>query len=166
MKNTKLGYGRPALHTQLLTLYTHGRLPTLGTIRSISQEYVWKPNAWGRAAEAVLKNMQYLSRIVLVQEYVVMPNHIHILVSYRHHTPHILNWFALRCKQMMTQSMLHDKQVSLPIWERSFHSIEIRHDGTLRAVCENLREHHSHWQYDALCKEAHTALRKEKDTQQ
>lgn len=161
MKNTNLSYGRPSLHTQLLTLYTHGRLPTLGTICSVNRAYVWKPNAWGRTAEAVLKNMQDLSRVILVQEYVVMPNHIHILVSYRHHTPHILNWFVLRCKQMMSQPILRAKQISCPVWERSFHSIEIRHDNTLRAICENLREHHSHWQYDTLCKEARVAVRKE-----
>ena len=162
MKNTNLGYGRRSLHTQLVTLYTHGRLPTLGTIQLVSKAYVWKPNAWGKAAEAALKNMQYISHIVLVQEYVVMPNHIHLLVSYRHHTPHILNWFALRCKQMMSQPMLHAKQASCPIWERSFHNIEIRNDDTLRAVCENLREHHSHWPYDTLCKEAYDAVRKDK----
>ena len=53
MKNSHLKSRRPSLRTQLLTLYTNGRLPTLGTIRSINQEYVWKPNEWGQAAEAV-----------------------------------------------------------------------------------------------------------------
>ena len=39
MKNTNLGYGRRSLHTQLATLYTHGRLPTLGTTQLVRQAY-------------------------------------------------------------------------------------------------------------------------------
>ncbi len=39
MKNTNLGYGRRLLHTQLVTLYTHGRLPTLGTIQLVRHVY-------------------------------------------------------------------------------------------------------------------------------
>ena len=165
MKNSHLKSRRPSLRTQLLTLYTNGRLPTLGTIRSINQEYVWKPNEWGQAAETVLKTMQQTSKIIMIQEFVVMPNHIHFLLSYRQHKPYILNWFARRCKRMMTPPMLHAKHTSLPIWEGSFHSTEIRHEYTLHAVCENLREHHRLWQYDMLCREAHAALLKEKKEQ-
>ena len=79
MKHTHLGYARPTLHTQLLTLYTHKRLPTLGSIRYSNKKYIWKPTDWGKTAESVLKNSQRVSKIVMIQEFVVMPNHIHLL---------------------------------------------------------------------------------------
>ncbi len=163
MKHTHLGYARPTLHTQLLTLYTHKRLPTLGSIRYSNKKYIWKPTDWGKTAESVLKNSQRVSKIVMIQEFVVMPNHIHLLVSYRNHTPHILNWFAANCKQAINACILNVRQSTEPIWERSFHSIKIRHNDTLRVICESLREHHSRWQYDLLYRDAQEALLREKE---
>lgn len=83
MKHTHLGYFRPVLHNQLLTLYTNHRLPTLGSIQSMNKKYIWKPTDLGKAAEAVLKSSQRVSKIIMIQEFVVMPNHIHLLISYR-----------------------------------------------------------------------------------
>ena len=163
MENTNLEYTRLTLHTRLLTLYTKSRLPTLGAIHLADKKYIWEPTAWGKAAEVVLKSIQRSPKIVSIQEYVVMPNHIHLIVSYRHHTPHILDWFTANCKQMMNAYILHIKHTSYPVWEYAFHSIEIRHDCTLSMLCENLRTHHSRWQYDSLRQDAQAALRQEKE---
>ncbi len=163
MKHTHLGYSRPVLHNQLLTLYTNHRLPTLGSIQSMNKKYIWKPTDLGKAAEAVLKSSQRVSKIIMIQEFVVMPNHIHLLISYRNHTPHILNWFSTNCKQAINACILNSRQETEPIWERSFHSIEVRHIDTLRVICESLQDHHSRWHYDLLYKDAQDAILREKE---
>ena len=61
MKHTHLGYSRPVLHNQLLTLYTNHRLPTLGSIQSIEHIKIFLGNLCGNIELLLLVGFFFFS---------------------------------------------------------------------------------------------------------
>lgn len=151
----------PSMRTSFFSLFTTNRLPTLGSIRYVDQENViWEPTEWGKKTEEALEYLQRTLKVVLIQEFIVMPNHIHMLILYNRGTPKVINWFSAHCKQTLTQHMIKSKYTNQPIWEKSFDSIEISQEYTAITARESIRQHHSRWKYDALYYDAEKAVAK------
>lgn len=136
--------------SQFITLCTHEYRPTLGLIRLQHHHRLWRPSAWGQAAATVLEKLQTTETAHIVEEYVVMPNHIHLLVSFQTCDRRYAHHFITHCKQSLAQAMRAAEPSSGPFWEKSFFVQTIQTSHTHYAFSEALRTHHDQWQYDSL----------------
>lgn len=141
---------KKALNVKYLTICTYQHEPTLGSIYRHEYKNVWQPSSWGKIAEETMAEIQQVCRSVVVEDYVVMPNHIHILLLTKHVHPRMVHWFMSKCKQRLTDNMLRIHDSATPIWEKSFLSQNVYMERTHDALCQTLREHRKTWQYDVL----------------
>ncbi len=140
----------PGQRVQFLTICTYDRQLTLGHIDKIGETFIWHPSPWGVAAEKVMKQIQESSKQILVLEYAVMPNHIHLLIIYKRCYEDLIKQFIIQCKHTLTQSMIKAMPANDPIWEKSFAGQLVRREQTQHVLCQNLREHKKYWHYDSL----------------
>lgn len=142
----------PGHRVHFLTICTHERQPTLGHIEKTGSTWTWNPTPWGTAATEALQQLKENSTSVMIYEYAVMPNHVHLLVLYKRCNERLVSWFISHCKHVMTQRMQKASPCPAddPIWERSYSGYYIRCERTQRALCQNLQEHQNFWYYDSL----------------
>lgn len=140
----------PAHRVQFITICTHEKQHILGKIYKRKDEHIWQPSPWGLAASDGLKKLKLSSQLVMIQEYVVMPNHVHMLVLYKRCNDRLVKWFISHCKHIMAQHMLKVHYTSEPLWEKSFSGHYVQREYTQYALSQDMREHQSRWHYDSL----------------
>ena len=150
MNTNKTNAPWPAHRVQFITLCTHEKQTTLGRIYKDKNGFVWQPTVWGMAAEEGLRKLKLSSQLVLIQDYVIMPNHVHLLVLYRRCNDRVVKWFISHCKHTMAQHMLKAQHTNEPIWETSYSSHYVQREHTQLALSQNIREHKTRWHYDSL----------------
>lgn len=138
------------IRVQFLTIFTYNRQTTMGAIHRTKNGNIWTPSKWGHAATTAMEELQRFNKAILIEEYAIMPNHIHMLILYKSYKPKMTNWFVSYCKQYLSHKMLETDKTSDPIWEKSFEAQYIRSEYTQYILSQNLREHQAHWQYDPL----------------
>lgn len=137
-------------HTQLITLCTYQKQLTLGTIHNKHGMNVWIPSQWGKVVEEAIPQLQSFSNVIFIDNYSIMPNHVHMLVIFRNYQPRLTNWFVSYSKQTLAQRMMRVHPSQEPIWELAYTAQSIRQSFTQSAVSSHLKEHQAHWQYDDL----------------
>jgi REP element-mobilizing transposase RayT len=150
--------GRPGFYSSpfaipkysFITICTFKHRCILGTIISEGGHNTWKPTEWGRAAMNAMELMKNYCRTFRIDHYVVMPNHIHMLVSHYRRDEDQLGYFVNYCKQSLTQKLNSVRPSKDLFWQSSFTSQKIRNETTYSVMHQCICEHQKNWQYDML----------------
>ena len=139
-------YSRPNFY--FVTLCTHDRQRIFGHIKNAS---LYSPQDIDKLAVTLLKETcQYYE--VDLDEYIVMPDHIHIIVAFKKESKIDLSDFVKSFKRKFTSAYVKGVKVGkyLPynekIWQKSFHDRVIRDDDELNILRSYIRENIQRWE--------------------
>ena len=135
---------------QFITLSTHEYAPLLGLVRFQRHHKLWTPSPWGQAVTAGLEELRSHEGPVLSEDFVVMPNHIHLIAHFKSSDRRLSHNFVTTCKHMLASAMRAASPTTKPLWNKSFQAQTIHSQQALEALSASLCNHHERWQYDSL----------------
>ena len=148
----KYDYSTPGAY--FVTICTKDRKCILGKIVGDDAHIVPKNelSATGIICDKYINNINVVYENISVDKYVIMPNHIHLIISIRGTMkasspttalPHIISSF----KSLVT------KEVKFPIWQRSFHDHIIRNWEDYKQICQYIDTNILKWELDCFYNE-------------
>ena len=108
----------------------------------------------GKIVEKYINQLNDFYENITVNEYVIMPNHIHIIVSVVRDgpsgtpVPTVLN--STVSKFISTFKRFVNKEVGENIFQRSFYDRIIRNNGEYMEICNYIRLNPDNWEMDEL----------------
>lgn len=148
-KHKNKRYGRPICRVQFMTLCTDRKRPILGSIVHDGEKNVWLPSVWDTAATKALTSLQQYNRTILIEDFVVMPNHIHLLLVYKTYRSNLSDWFAFYCKRYILHAMKRFRFSDMAVWEKNYEASYLHSEVIHSVFQQNIEEHVSRWHYDA-----------------
>ncbi|MGM9565598.1 transposase [Evtepia sp.] len=129
-----------------ITLCTKDRRPVLGTVVG-ADDYIGphtRLSEYGRVAERYVQGMQG------VDQYVIMPNHIHIivLISSEVDGPMWSSAPTSVSQRIKTLKTLITKEIGAGIFQRSFHDHIIRSEADYLRIAAYIRDNPAKWTED------------------
>jgi REP element-mobilizing transposase RayT len=124
------------------------------------------PNVWeanpnpvslsyvGEVTEKYIGNVNIKYDNITVDKYVIMPNHIHLLITFDHSNNNnggmltsspTLHTVVRSLKTMVTKTVGH------PVWQESYYDRVIRNDAEFQETWKYIDENPLKWQEDELC---------------
>ena len=106
--------------------------------------------AWGKIADAAINNIPSLYPAISVDHYVVMPNHIHLLLQIntdddgRAMLAPTISTIVQQLKGIIT------KQIGFPIWQKLFHDHIVRGAQDYRKIWEYIENNPILWEEDCF----------------
>lgn len=89
---------------------------------------------------------------VQIDNYVIMPNHIHLLVSFNTDSggasPSPTLFDVVRVLKSLSTRLSRDNLGNLPLWQRSFHEHVIRNENDYREIWEYINANPAKWVED------------------
>jgi len=159
-----IGYDYTQPGAYFVTICTHQRVPLFGTVTNGAMQL----NACGRIAEAEWKRTAALRPDIAVDDFVVMPNHIHAIIviydsrdlvpqtpvephdpQFARPVPGSLGTIVGAYKAAVTrQSRRLQDTISLPLWQRNYHDHIIRTEHTYHTIRHYIRDNPRRWTQD------------------
>ena len=101
----------------------------------------------GEVVDTAIKNIPVVYSCVRVDKYVVMPNHIHVILNIENNRGSALrsptiNTIVNQMKGYVT------KQIGFSIWQKSFHDHIIRTEQEYREISDYIDQNPQKWQED------------------
>ena len=102
---------------------------------------IGKPNEFGSIAEAKLLEIENHYENVFVDKYVIMPNHIHVIIVLKNHKTErsrpfpTLSQIVGLYKSGVTKT-IHEKNPELKVWQKSFNDVIIRNEKAYNEICK------------------------------
>jgi len=116
-----------------------GRIVGANCVRQHLSEY-------GIIVENEIKVLSETYNLVEVVKYVVMPNHIHMIISI---SDGGRTQFAPTVSRMVKQFKgLVTKRIGFSLWQKSFHDHIIRDESEYRRIWQYIDENPQHWDED------------------
>ena len=81
----------------------------------------------------------------MLDEYVVMPNHIHIILGIEKESTKTISTIIGQFKRIVS------KEVKKPIWQKSFHEHVIRNEKDYFIIKEYIQNNIINWKNDLYC---------------
>jgi len=131
-----------------VTFNCHENLHLLGEISKGKAEDTFQPSEIGLITEKSVQDIAFYYPGVEVLDYVVMPNHVHILISLINSVDKVnLSTIIGACKSTITRKV---KIVSpeIVIWQKSFHDHIIRDEMDYLTHGEYIRANVQRWHKD------------------
>ena len=130
MKNRKLprlrNFDYSSAQIYFVTFNCHNDLHLLGEISTVNLYNTFKPSSIGLTAAECIRDIPIHYSGVEILDYVVMPNHIHLLISLINATEMVnLSTTIAACKSTITRKVRIDSPALL-LWQKSFHDHIIR----------------------------------------
>ncbi len=145
-----------------ITVCTHNRknLFSRVVVGAIHESTVTKLTVCGEIVEAVIQNIPAHLGIT-VDQYVIMPNHVHILVMItKEDTLRAIRESPLQCRSIISNAvgyikMNASKRIRLrcgaiSVWQRGFHDHIIRNLDDYEEHAKYIHENPARWYYDEL----------------
>ena len=99
--------------------------------------------------------------VATVEHYVIMPNHIHLIVAIRDtENLRAIRESPLRSRSVISKTIgyikmaaskeIHDQLGDMPIWQRSFYDHVIRDRRDYEKIAKFIHENPLRWQYDCF----------------
>jgi len=96
-----------------------------------------------------------------VEHYVIMPNHIHLIVAIRDTSDlRAIRESPLRGRSVISKTVgyikmavskeIHNQFGDMPVWQRSFHDHVIRDRRDYEKIAQYIHENPIKWQYDCF----------------
>ena len=122
------GYDYSSCNYYFVTICTDGKKCIFGSVDQL--------NAFGEIAKEDLQKLPEHYKTVHVDNFIVMPNHIHAIIVTEPENTVSLNYIVGLYKSGVSKK-IRQKQSNITIWQRSYHDHIIR----------NQREYEQIWQY-------------------
>jgi len=141
-----------------ITICTHDRRALFGQV--VDQEMAL--NAYGKVAGQYLQTIPEHFAFVKVDQYIVMPNHVHvIIVIFDHNEKYSPEGFQrpvggsvstiIRSyKSIVTREINRLRQTRGKIWQSRFHDHIIRNEGSLNKIREYVKYNPALWEKDTF----------------
>lgn len=105
---------------------------------------------YGKIADEAIKEIpKYYTHIELLQ-YVIMPNHIHLLLFIPYDNGRILSSPTSIMTAVGQMKRYVSKRIGESIWQRSFHDHIIRDKNDYETIAKYIYENPIKWQYDCF----------------
>ena len=103
----------------------------------------------GYVAENAIKGISNHYDGVAVDKYVVMPNHIHMIIFLNNHDKNGRLVIAPTISTVIQQMKRHvSKQIGYPIWQKSYHDHIIRDEADYLRIWQYIDENPAKWAED------------------
>ena len=142
-KNIRLpeyDYATPGAY--FLTVCTKDRKPLLSQVVSVGADAHIVPSAYGKVVD------KFLQTIPGIEKYVIMPNHIHLLIRIENGPM----WASAPTKSLSSRirsfKTLVTKEVGRSLFQRSFYDHVIRGEEDYREIWNYIEENPLRWQED------------------
>jgi len=101
----------------------------------------------GEIVEKTIENIPQIYEIVRIDKYVIMPNHIHIIMVIdcdrgRTLCAPTISRVIKQCKEYIT------KQIGFSMWQKSYHDRIIRDEAEYQAIWRYIDENPARWEED------------------
>lgn len=136
-------------HNHFLTICTYGHRCTLGAItKGKCDTCIWKPSAWGNEICRAIQSMPVIYDEVGIDRFVVMPNHVHMIVRSHNNYEDKLRQFVIGWKSFTSEQLKKVKPAKHPVWSSEYTCRYLRNNTTYRAVSTYIHENPRKWHYD------------------
>ncbi|MCL2644731.1 MAG: transposase [Betaproteobacteria bacterium] len=145
-----------------VTVCTKDRHETMGTVvvgdAALGVPFV-KLSEYGKVVREFIENIPNANPAVFVPKYVIMPNHIHMILIVELEntdgTPRAASpTKALIPKIINTLKGLSSKKAGFSLWQRSFHDHIIRNETDCRYIAEYIENNPVNWEKDCFFRDA------------
>ena len=130
-------YHYPTLY--FVTICTHEKVCLFGQPERL--------NEMGIAAENCVQQINAHYRCAAVEKYVVMPNHVHMLILLSGEDCPSLSTIIGSYKSQVSKE-IHNLNPDLKVWQRSFHDHIVRNEKTMERIWKYIDENPWHWNED------------------
>jgi len=148
-KNIRLeGYDYSQNGCYFVTICVKDRCKLLGKIAPVGAHIV-RPllSNMGKTVEQAVNNIPIYHDSVKIDKYVIMPNHIHMILAIDRGNGRTL--FAPTVSQIVKQCKEYiTKQIGCSIWQKSFHDRIIRDDEEYENAWQYIDENPARWEED------------------
>jgi REP element-mobilizing transposase RayT len=144
-----------------ITICTHNKECTLSHIvGAIHESPVPQLTEYGEIVDRIINSVSKHCQAT-VECYVIMPNHIHLIVAIRD-TPELraIHESPLRGRSIISKTVgyikmnaskeIHDKFGDMPVWQRSFHDHVIRDRRDYEKIAKYINKNPLKWQHDCF----------------
>lgn len=139
-----------------ITICTKGRIPILSQI--VGSDILGAPQVQllpcGKIAEKNLQQLQTFYTNIKVEQYVIMPNHIHMILSVSNNGAPGMSPPTKQCATIplfvATLKRFCNKELGKKIWQRSFYDHIIRNQNDGAEISRYIYENPVKWSSDKL----------------
>jgi len=129
-----------------ITVCTHNRIEHFGSISSSStfKAAFVELSKTGLIVEEELDTLATCYPGVSVGSYVIMPNHVHFILSISNNCSPAVSEIIRLWKRAVT------KRVGMPLWQKSFHDHVIRNEQDYERLLQYIDNNPAQWELDSL----------------
>jgi len=128
-----------------VTICTHNKKCYFGTSSFL--------NEFGKIAEECILNISKRYPGVLVDKYVIMPNHIHVILIFEErknnsnsaNLSHVIGQY-----KMSVTKLTHNLNPEITVWQRSFHDHVIRNSHSYEKIWKYIEDNPRKWEEDCF----------------
>lgn len=147
-RNRLQGYNYSTDNYYFITICTHNKMCIFGEPRKL--------NELGKIAESCILQIQKYYPPVRVDQYIVMPNHIHMILAFEGADQGLLHPDVSKVVGQYKMSVTKKIRVMLPnyyVWQRSFYDRIIRNQKEYEAIWNYIEYNDQKWNEDQYYKE-------------
>ena len=130
-------YATPTMY--FVTICTHGMVCLFGQPDAL--------NELGHTVRACIEQIPFHYDCAAVEKYVVMPNHVHMLILLTGENCPALSTIIGSYKSNVSKQ-IHLINPAVRVWQRSFHDHIVRNENTLERIWKYIDENPYHWNED------------------
>ena len=135
------GYDYSSQNYYFVTICTHGKECIFGSVGN--------RNKWGQIAYQDLKEIERHFSNIQVDNFIVMPNHIHAIITMDGANSISLDRIIGLYKSGVTRK-IHQEQPDMKVWQRSFHDHIIRNQKEYEQIWQYVQYNDQKWEEDCF----------------
>lgn len=122
-----------------ITICTKNRYPILGKINECDIELTKD----GVISKKNLKNIEYVFNNISINEYIIMPNHIHMIIEIKEEQEEVsINKIIKKFKSSVS------RELGCSIWQKSYYDHIIRNEKEFYAIKQYIQNNVINWKND------------------
>ena len=122
-----------------ITICTKNRYPILGKINECDIELTKD----GVISKKNLKNIEYVFNNISINEYIIMPNHIHMIIEIKEEQEEVsINKIIKKFKSSVS------RELGYSIWQKSYYDHIIRNEKEFYAIKQYIQNNVINWKND------------------
>lgn len=122
-----------------ITICLKNRIKLLGKIKNINYIELTRE---GKIVEEYIENIERIYKNTIVDEYIIMPNHLHMILI-------IKNKDKVTISRMIKQYKMYvSKRIGYSIWQKSFYEHIIKNEKEYLIIKEYIRNNIINWKQD------------------
>jgi len=142
-----------------ITICTKNRMEILGNIVGDDAHIVptiIQHSEYGEVVKKYIENISVLYDDVNVDNYVIMPNHVHLIIVLHNSQNNGTMWASSPTKQIGIPQIIRSmktmitKKIGFPLWQRSYHDHIIRNQKDYNRIYEYIQNNPKTWANDCF----------------